>query len=345
MPLRLAFSSLLSVSAASLLLGLSTCRSSSDVPSRDPGASSSTSKGPNGKVAPPADLELPGVDVASLTPRERREWSGYVSELPAPCGDLAGVSVATCIKEKKSCARCLPAARQLVRDVREGRPRELVVEGYKARFDAERQKNIDLTDTPQKGPAAAPVTIVEWADFECPFCRQAAPIIESMVDRFPNKVRFFFKAYPLSMHPHAEPASRAAFAALNQGKFWEMHHRLFTATALEPTDLEKYAKELGLDLAKYKADMDSPATAARVARDKKQGDQAGLQGTPLIIINGREFAGGGNFQGDLEDWIHTELEMLGDPDNKPRPVASSAAPASAAPSASAAPAGSAGKPR
>jgi protein-disulfide isomerase len=227
-----------------------------------------------------------------------------------------------------------------VRDVRDGRPRELVVESYKARFGAE-TKNIDLTDTPMKGPATAPITIVEWADFECPFCRQAAPIIESMVDRFPGKVRFYFKAYPLPMHPHADLASRAAFAALNQNKFWEMHHKLFTATALEASDIEKYAKEMGLDMAKYKADVDSPATVARVARDKKQGEQAGLQGTPLVVINGREFTGGGNFQADLEDWIHTELEMMGDPDNKPRPVAASSASAPAAASGSAAPAASA----
>jgi len=315
------------------MMGLSTCRGSTDTPTRD---SAAGQPGAKPKSAPPADLELPGVDISSLTPRERREWATFVSELPAPCADVP-VSVAQCVKEKRACARCVPAARFLMKQVRDGHPREIALEGYKSRFDSDRVKNIDLADTPQKGPTTAPVTVVEWADFECPFCKRAAPIIESMVERFPGKVRFLFKVYPLSMHPHAEAASRAAFAAHNQGKFWEMHHKLFDkAPALEAADLEKYAKELGLDVTKYKGDAESPAVAARVARDKKQGDQAGLQGTPLIFINGREFAGAGDFQGDLEEWIRLELELQGEPDPRPKPLPSSAPAASSAP----APAGS-----
>ena len=333
MPLRLASSALLSMALASMM-GLSTCRSSTDTPSQNTAQSGA-------KPAPPADLTLPGVDVSSLTPRERREWASFVSELPSPCPSVPG-SIAQCVTEKRACPRCTPAARFLMKQVRDGHPRELVMEAYKARFDSERSKNVDLADTPQKGPSAAPVTVVEWADFECPFCKRAAPIIESMVDRFPGKVRFFFKVYPLSIHPHAEAASKAAFAAMNQDKFWEMHHKLFEkAPALENADIEKYAKEIGLDLGKFKADLESPAVAARVARDKKQGDQAGLQGTPLIFINGREFSGGGDFQSDLEEWIRLELELQGETDTKPRPLPS-AAPAA---SGSAAPAPSGSAPR
>lgn len=331
MPFRLATPALLSVALASLM-GLSTCRNTADGPTPDPSQS-----GSKPKTAPPADLSLPGVDVSSLTPRERREWATFVSEIPAPCSDVKS-SVAQCVLDKRACTRCTPAARFLMRQVRDGHPRELVMEAYKARFDSERVKNIDLADTPQKGPSAAPVTLVEWADFECPFCKRAAPIIESMVDRFPGKVRFYFKVYPLSIHPHAEAASKAAFAAMNQDKFWEMHHKLFDkAPALENADIEKYAKEIGLDVAKFKADLDTPAVSARVARDKKQGDQAGLQGTPLIFINGREFAGGNDFQSDLEEWIRLELELQGETDTKPRPLPSAAPPA---PSSSAAPAAS-----
>jgi protein-disulfide isomerase len=323
MPLRLAPAAFLSVALASMM-GLSTCRSSTDTPSRDTAQPSGKPK-----AAPPADLSLPGVDVSSLTPRERREWATFVSEIQAPCADVP-VSVAQCVTEKRACARCAPAARFLMKQVRDGHPRDLVMEAYKARFDSERVKNIDLADTPQKGPDSALVTMVEWADFECPFCKRASPVIESMVDRFPGKVRFLFKVYPLSIHPHAEPASKAAFAAMNQGKFWEMHHKLFEkAPALENADLEKYAKELGLDLAKFKADFDSPAVAARIARDKKQGDQAGLQGTPLLFINGREFTGSGDFQSDLEEWIRLELELQGETDTKPRPLPSAAPSASA----------------
>lgn len=313
------------------MMGLTACRTSADTPTRETAHS-----GSQPKTAPPADLTLPGVDVSSLTPRERREWSAFVSEIPAPCSDVKS-SVAQCVLDKRNCARCVPAARFLMKQVRDGHPRELALEAYKARFDSERIKSIDLTDTPQKGPSAAPVTVVEWADFECPFCKRAAPIIEGMVDRFPGKVRFYFKVFPLSIHPHAEAASKAAFAAMNQDKFWEMHHKLFEkAPALENADLERYAKEIGLDLTKFKADLESPAVAARIARDKKQADQVGLQGTPLIFINGREFTGGNDFQGDLEEWIRLELELQGEGDVKPTPLPSAAplVSASASPAAS-----------
>ncbi len=281
--------------------------------------SSSTPSG-GAPIAPASDIELPGVDTSSLTPRERREWSAYVSERLAPCSDTP-VSIAQCIKEKRNCSRCLPAAKFLVKEVRDGRTKEQVSDGYKSRFDAERIKNIDLADTPAKGPATAPVTIVEWADFECPFCKRAAPIIESMVERFPGKVRFLFKVYPLAMHQHAEAASKAAFAAQNQGKFWEMHHKLFErAPALEDPELDKIAKEVGLDMKQFKADAESAAVKTRIERDKKQGEAVGLEGTPYIFINGRVFdAKGGDFQADLEDWIRVELDLVGQSEpEKPR---------------------------
>jgi protein-disulfide isomerase len=318
-----------SVAALSVALtssfGLSTCRGSTD------GATTSTAG--SGTPAPVGDVTLAGVDTSALTPRERREWSSYVSEMLAPCADTP-VSIAQCVREKRACTRCMPAAKYLVKEVREGRTREQALDSYKARFDNDRVKNIDVSDTPMKGPATAPITIVEWADFECPFCKRSAPMIESMVEKFPGKVRFYFKTYPLSIHPHAEPAAHAAFAAMNQGKFWDMHHKLFEkAPQLEGADLEKYAKELGLDMAKFKADIDSPAVAERVARDKKQADAVGLQGTPLVFINGREFDAKGDYQTELEDWIRTELELSGDPDAAkpapkpaPPPTASVAAP-------------------
>jgi protein-disulfide isomerase len=124
-------------------------------------------------------------------------------------------------------------------------------------------------------------------------------------------VRLVYKFYPLQSHVHGESAARAAVAAMNQGKFWEMHHAIFEhQEAMEPRDLEKYARELGLDLAKFKTDWQSEATADRVSRDRKQGDVLALSGTPAIYINGREFdLVKFDMNEDMEDWISVELEI------------------------------------
>src|SRR5262249_14991357 len=158
--------------------------------------------------------------------REKREWSTYVSELLAPCPNEA-VSIAQCVNENRKCAKCLPAARLLLKQVREGRSRSQAEDAFYARFAPDRMKSIDLGDTPSKGPPPAPVPICEFADFECPHCKHAAPVLEKIVDDSHGKVRLLFKFYPLQAHPHGELAARAAAAAISQGKFWEMHHALF----------------------------------------------------------------------------------------------------------------------
>ena len=298
------------LSAAVAALGFSTCRGPAESGGAAGGAKS---------AAPVSDVELPGIDTSSLTPRERREWSTYVSEVIAPCADTP-VSLAVCVKEQRKCAKCVPGVKYLMREVRDGRTREQAVDSFKTRFDADRAKSIDVADTPMKGPASAPVTIVEWADFECPACKAVAPKLNEAVARWNGKVKVYYKNYPLSIHRLAEPAARAGYAALQQGKFWEMHHVLFEKQpALEVADLEKYAKDMGLDLVKWKSDMNGEAANARVARDKKQADAVGLDHTPTIFINGREYRGG-DLDGELDEWIKLELELAGDMTPLPAPV-------------------------
>jgi len=276
----------------------STCRSSAGA-GQAPGGGSLDS-----------DVNLAGVDTASLTSREKKDWSTWVSELLAPCPSEP-VSVAQCVKESRKCAKCLPAARLLVKQVRAGKSRSQAEEAFFARFGADRVKAVDPSDSPSKGPASAPITIVEWADFQCPHCRHAAPVLEKMVSAHPGKVRLVYKFYPLQAHVHGESAARAAAAALKQGKFWEMHHILFEhQDAMEPRDLEKYAREIGLDIPKWKADWESEAMADRVSRDRKQGDLLTLSGTPAIFINGREFdLTKFDMNEDMADWIAVELEL------------------------------------
>jgi len=248
-------------------------------------------------------VELPGVDTRDFTPRERHEFSRYVKELAAPCPGVA-VPVAQCVLEKRDCATCLPAAIAIAKAVREGMAQDQVETLYKQRFDAASMKAIPIDGSPARGPEGATVTLVEFADFECPFCQHIAPELDELWEKKKTKLRFVFKFMPLSMHPRGGPAARAAIAAQAQGKFWEMHHQLFAnASRLEDNDLDGYASAIGLDLTRFHADMDSPATKARLDADRKVADELGVKGTPTIFINGRQFDG----KADIEDWVDGEI--------------------------------------
>ena len=247
--------------------------------------------------------DLPGVDTSNFTPREKHEVALYAGELPSPCADLA-VPVARCLLEKRPCQACLPAAQVIAQAVRDGLAREQVEDLYKQRFDATTAKRIPVDGSPSRGPEAASVVLVEFADFECPFCQKIAPQLDALWEKRKEKLRFVYKFMPLSMHPHGEQAARAAIAAQNQGKFWEMHHQLFAnGDRLEPSDLEGYAKAIGLDLAKFRDDLQSPATTARIASDRKLADELGVKGTPTIYIDGRAY----DSKIDLQQWVDGEI--------------------------------------
>ncbi|EYF06473.1 DsbA family protein [Chondromyces apiculatus] len=302
------------------------------------------------KPAISPEVSLPGVDTSALTPRERREWAGQVSELLAPCADTP-VSIAQCVKEQRACKACLPAAQYLLGHVKAGRAKSEREQAFHSRFDANKTKTLVLDGSPFKGPPEAPVTIVEWADFECSACRVMAPVLDQLAERFPGQVKFVYKYYPLMSHPHGEIAARAGIAAQNQDKFWEMHHQMFEhQDRLEQTDLEQYARTIGVDLPRFKKDLTAEETTQRIEKDKKQADELGLTGTPMVFINGREVETQyiNNLYEDLEDWVKLDLQLAGiaippppakaapKPENGAAPTASVAA--SAAPATSAAPA-------
>lgn len=281
------------------------------------------------------DVSLKGVDTSALTPRERREWAAQVSELLAPCPDVP-VSIAQCAQENRACKTCLPAAQFLLKQVAAGKPKKDREEAFHARFDPGKTKPIVTDGSPEMGAPDAVVTIVEWADFECPFCRAFYPVLDELVHKYPTQVKLVFKFYPLSAHPHGEPAARAAAAALDQGKFWEMHHLLFeNQEHLEGSDLEQYAKTLKLDMGKFRADFGSKELAERIEKDKKQADDLGLDGTPFLFINGRYV----NLsyiatQDDVADWIKLDIELAG---QTPKPAPSSSASAGAMPASTSLP--------
>jgi protein-disulfide isomerase len=132
------------------------------------------------------------------------------------------------------------------------------------------------------------VVIVEFADFECPHCGLLSKVMPEVLAAYPNDVTLYFKHFPLGTHLNSEAAARATWAAKQQGRFWPMHDMIFANQAsLTLEKINGFARELGLNTQKFEADMNSPAAAAAVDKDRQEGIQSGLTGTPTLYINGK----------------------------------------------------------
>jgi protein-disulfide isomerase len=143
-----------------------------------------------------------------------------------------------------------------------------------------------------RGPREAPVTLVEYGDFECPYCGQAEPVIRELLSDF-GELRYVWRHLPLNdVHPRAQLAAEAAEAAAAQGAFWEMHDLLLDhQDALSPRDLAGYSEQLGLDVERFREDLRTHAGAGRVAEDVDSADLSGVSGTPTFFVNGRRHYG------------------------------------------------------
>ena len=182
---------------------------------------------------------------------------------------------------------------------------EAKVEILLAPYRAPRQ-NVEAKG-PSKGPASAPVTIVEFSDFECPYCGRGEETVAEVVRVYGDKVRVVYRDLPLPMHPNAPKAAEAAHCAGEQGKYWEMHAKLFAnQRALEIPSLKGYAKDLKLDQAKFDKCLDSGATAALVEEGRKAGTELGITGTPAFFVNGVMISGAQPFDA-FKEIIDAEL--------------------------------------
>jgi protein-disulfide isomerase len=151
---------------------------------------------------------------------------------------------------------------------------------------------ISLRGAPAEGPATAPVSLVEFADFECPFCAKSASALHDLLKAYPTQVRLSFKNYPLPFHAESALAHEAALAAREQGKFWEMYDLLYSGQdKLSREDLLKKAQLLHLDMPRFTADLDSHRFKAAVDADRQEGDRLGVDGTPFFFINGHAVSG------------------------------------------------------
>jgi protein-disulfide isomerase len=144
-----------------------------------------------------------------------------------------------------------------------------------------------------QGAGDAPLTLLEYGDYECPDCRNALPIVRQLSESFGARLRVVFRNFPVvTIHRHASVAAQAAEAAAAQGKFWEMHSKLYEHQQdLATADLSHYALQLGLEIYRFQSDLGSEIFASRVRRDYDGGVRSGVKGTPTFFINGRRYRG------------------------------------------------------
>ena len=148
-------------------------------------------------------------------------------------------------------------------------------------------QQINVTGSPFKGTADAPVTIALFTDFQCPYCARILPLLNQVLEKNQGKVKLVFKNFPLNTHQFARKAAAAALAAGKQGKFWELHDRLFqNYNRLNDQVVQEQAQQLGLDMQKFEKDMNDPQIAQMINQDLQDGAKAGVRGTPTIYVNG-----------------------------------------------------------
>lgn len=147
--------------------------------------------------------------------------------------------------------------------------------------------DVDISGSPFTGPADAPVTMVLFTDFQCPYCRKAEPLFAEILKRNPKTLKLVFKNMPLKFHKMAMPSARAAMAAREQGKFWEFQARLFAVQKLDMDAINKIATDLNLDMKRFHEDMASAKIQDMINKDLLDAQKAGVTGTPTVYINGR----------------------------------------------------------
>ena len=181
----------------------------------------------------------------------------------------------------------------------------------------EERVEVDYSNDPFIGPEDAQVTIVEFSDFECPFCSRAYETVYEIKEAYEGQVKIVFKNFPLSFHANAQKAAEASECAYDQGKFWEMHDIMFeNQDALSVDDLKSYAEELGLDTEAFNECLDSGAKETAVSEDFEAGNEVGVTGTPAFFINGIELVGAQPyeaFQAIIDGELAPEEEVVEEP--------------------------------
>lgn len=247
----------------------------------------------------------PGIDLGKLDDFERKVFYRLVNHEPSACGK--GHSLLYSLKHDSACRASFYAVRYVAHLVDSGFTDSEIGEKLERRYREPRVPRIDVSAAPSKGAASGRVSIVEFVDYECPHCKHAQTLMRQLVEEYPNDLKVYFKHYPLSSHTNARLAAEGAVAANKQGKFWPFNEKIWSISDnLTPAGMEKAAKEAGLDIKRWRLDLDAEDVKARVDQDKSEGNDLGINATPSIYINGRKYNDPLDVA-SLRDWIDEEL--------------------------------------
>lgn len=173
--------------------------------------------------------------------------------------------------------------------------------------EAPSRVQVSADDDPRIGPQNTAVTVIEFSDYQCPYCGRAETAIKQIISNYGNSVKFVYRDFPLSFHQFAQKAAEASECADEQGKFWQYHDKLFdNQQALDTPDLKQYAKDIGLDSIKFNECLDNSRMAPEVRKDIEDGQMYGVTGTPTFFINGIELVGAQPYSA-FEQIINQEL--------------------------------------
>jgi len=251
-------------------------------------------------------------DPPTLSAKDKRRAAGLMNQITVyyGCSD----TVANCLVSDPQCQTARRIAGLIVRMVKKGRSDERIKKQVKLRGISAhpfKTNRFNLKKRPRLGAKNAKVTIVEFAEFECPFCRVISPIVKRLVRKLASRgVALVYKHYPVSNHKQAIPCARAAYAAHQQGKFWQLHDVLYKkAPRFSTAQVEQYAQSIGLHLAAFRTVRDSRRSRLVVAADKKEGLRAGVKGTPTLFINGKLYKARKDHM-ELLDRLEEELHLV-----------------------------------
>jgi protein-disulfide isomerase len=241
---------------------------------------------------------LAGVDLTGLTAIKKNSALHALRNYDCTCG--CGMKVAECRVKDPNCSYSRGLSNMIVDAIKKGKSEADAIAEAKASKLGHPPETKLLDDpvpiptlgSPTMGSPNARVVLVEFSDFQCPYCVKAVDKINAVLKAYPNDVRLIFKQYPLESHPQASISAAAALAAHNQGKFWQMHDILFAnRTQLSRRNIVGWAAKIGLDMNRFNADLDSDAIKKAVLKDTQDGDKAGVEGTPTVFIDGQRYNG------------------------------------------------------
>jgi len=303
---------------APLLLILSACSPACTAPAASPETSAAVQpdsgkpEDPSASAAPatagpmgPEISEAKGVDLSRLSEPQKTSFFQLINSEPSACGKPHSLAVS--LRDDASCRDSLSVSQFIADALATGASPSDIKDNLEPMVDALRPREINIKGRPVYGNERAPVTVVVFADFECPHCRQEAPVLRQAIDQFRGRAKLVYKHFPLSGHVRGKAASIATVAAMEQGKFWEMHDIVFeNQTTLEDADIRRFAQKIGLDMARFDASYQAKKGQDLVEEDRVEGEKLDISGTPAVFVNGR-YMNPYLFGGTITGWIDDAL--------------------------------------